>query len=64
MGKNNMSKYEYDDKDYYDELDDVAFHAERIMEKVSERKYLDMSDRELIRNAFDVCLKLRGNKIG
>jgi hypothetical protein len=58
-----MSKYEYDDKNYYDELDNVAFHAERLLDMISDKKYLNMSDRELVRNAIEICLKLRSNKV-
>lgn len=58
-----MSKYEYDDKEYYGELDDVAFNADRLIEKISNKKYFDMSDRELLRNAIELCLKLRSNKV-
>lgn len=58
-----MSKFQYDDKNYYGQLDDVVFSGERLMDKISKRKYLDMFDRELIRNAIELCMKLRSNKI-
>jgi hypothetical protein len=58
-----MTKYEYDDKNYYGELDDVVFQSERLIEKISAKKYLDMTDRELVRNAIELCVKLRSNPI-
>lgn len=58
-----MSKYQYDDKDYYGELDDVVFQSERLIKKISDKKYLDMHDRELVRNAIDICIKLRSNRV-
>lgn len=58
-----MSKYQYDDKEYYGELDDVVFNSERLIKKISNKKYLDMSERELVRNAIELCVKLRSNKV-
>jgi hypothetical protein len=51
-------KKEYEYKELYDELDDVVFSAERLGEKISKGKYLDMTDRELLRNALAICMKL------
>lgn len=57
-----MTRYYYDDKNYYGELDDVVFHSEHLADKISDRKYLDMTDRELLRNALAICMTLRRNK--
>jgi hypothetical protein len=60
-----MSRYflEYDNKDFYGELDDVVFHSERLIKRISDKKYLDMTDRELVRNAIELCVKLRSNPV-
>lgn len=58
-----MSKYEYDDKDYYDDLDQVVFHAETLIKNISDKKYLGMNQRELVINAIEICIELRSNKI-
>jgi len=51
-----MKNYEY--KELYDPLDDVVFSAESLDKKISDRKYLDMHDRELLREALEICVKL------
>lgn len=56
-----MRIYKYEESDYEGDLDDVVFQNERLEAKISERKYLDMTDRELLRTALAICKKLRSN---
>lgn len=58
-----MRRYEYEESDYIDDLDKVAFFAEMLSNLISKKKYLKMEERELLRIALDICVKLRSNLV-
>jgi hypothetical protein len=58
-----MSKYEYDDKNYYDELDKVVYNSKSLLEKLNSSKNIKKEERFILIGAIEVLLELYKSKI-
>ena len=57
-----MSKYEYDDKNYYDQLDKVVYNSKSLLEKLNSNKHINKDERFILIGAIEVLLELYRSK--
>lgn len=57
-----MTRYYYESKDHYDDIDNVFWNIPNLTAKLERKKYLNQEDADKLIEALQIIRKLRANK--